>query len=101
MESAEEFFSFFAMPYDPSVVRVHRFAILLRFGERKKEIDAVSPSLSDEERFSRYKEALKLAYCETIEGDGAPVIKKPSCSGCSGCSATSALEGFKSIELGE
>ncbi|HBB36095.1 MAG TPA: nitrogenase stabilizing/protective protein [Cyanobacteria bacterium UBA8803] len=60
--NAEDYFQFFELPYDQQFVNVNRLHILKQFSLLMKEIDKVFPDLSDEERLSKYREALEEAY---------------------------------------
>ncbi|NNN13172.1 MAG: hypothetical protein HKL81_05445 [Acidimicrobiaceae bacterium] len=70
--SAEDFFDFFRLPYDDSVVAVNRLHILRRFGERLIGIDSEFETVgSDSEsatRFGRLREALVESYDEFLVG---------------------------------
>ena len=70
--SAEDFFDFFRLPYDDSVVAVNRLHILRRFGERligiDSELESVSSDSGSATRFSRVREALVDSYGEFLVG---------------------------------
>lgn len=57
--NAEEYFEFFALPYDPQFVNVNRLHILQKFATLIKAIDS---SLSETETLDRYRVALEQAY---------------------------------------
>ncbi len=70
--SAEDFFDFFQLPYDDSVVAVNRLHILRRFGERLIGIDSQLETVGSEggstSRFSSVREALVESYEEFLVG---------------------------------
>jgi nitrogenase-stabilizing/protective protein len=59
---AEEYFQFFDLEYDQNFVNINRLHILKQFSILIREIDAVFPDLSDEERLGKYRDALEEAY---------------------------------------
>lgn len=64
MSTAEDFFDFFAIPYDPAVLRVARLHILRRMGDylRREDLKA----LSDDDVFLRAKADLERAYGDFV-----------------------------------
>ncbi|ABA23854.1 Nitrogen fixation protein NifW [Trichormus variabilis ATCC 29413] len=60
--SAEEYFEFFQLPYDPRVVQVSRLHILKQFSQSIQEIDANNSQASQAEKLDLYCTALKQAY---------------------------------------
>lgn len=62
LSNADEYFEFFQLPYDPQVVNVNRLHILKKFSGYIQQIDASSPTLSEEEKLSQYSQALQQAY---------------------------------------
>lgn len=61
LSTAEEYFEFFQLAYDPRVVSVNRLHILQKFSQFVKEIDR-DATLSDSERLAHYRKALQNAY---------------------------------------
>lgn len=59
---AEDYFDFFQIPFDQKVVNVNRLHILKKFSQLIKEIDDSYTDLSEEDRLSKYREALEKAY---------------------------------------
>lgn len=62
LTDAEDFFAFFALPYDQQIVNVNRLHIMKKFSLHLAEINASSVQLNDEARLARYREALQRAY---------------------------------------
>lgn len=61
LSTAEEYFEFFNLPYDPAIVSVNRLHILQKFSRLMRGIDPDS-SLSERDRLTQYREALESAY---------------------------------------
>lgn len=57
---AEDYFSYFNLPFDPQMLAVNRLHILRHFADQLVAID--SKTTSAEERHQRYREALELSY---------------------------------------
>jgi nitrogenase-stabilizing/protective protein len=62
LTNAEEYLSFFEIPFDETFVNVNRLHILKQFSLLLKEVDSVFPDLTEAERLEKYKEALSEAY---------------------------------------
>lgn len=62
LSSAEDFFSYLRVSYDPKVLRVARLHIMRRMGERMA--GHVHDETSDEEAWARYRQHLAAAYDE-------------------------------------
>ncbi|MBI5406433.1 MAG: nitrogenase-stabilizing/protective protein NifW [Nitrospirae bacterium] len=69
--NAEDFLDFFEIPYDSWVVDVNRLHVLKKFSLYKQEIDREDSGMTSEERFARYREAMRKAY-ETFLTSTAP-----------------------------
>ncbi len=69
---AEDFFNFFQLPFDDSVLAVNRLHILRRFGERLIEIDPylglVGPKAESISRYLMVRSALAESYEEFLAG---------------------------------
>jgi nitrogenase-stabilizing/protective protein len=67
LESAEDFLTFFAVPFDPAVVHVNRLHILQRFHDY---LDAEDDAPADPTaRFERYAALLTAAYQDFVSSD--------------------------------
>lgn len=73
LSSAEDFFTFFAVPFDEAVVRVNRLHILKRFYQYLHQVKGLSPgdvegmsALGEVELFRRYRELLAQAYQDFV-----------------------------------
>lgn len=67
LESAEDFLTFFAVPFDPAVVHVNRLHILQRFHDY---LDAEEEAPADPTaRFERYATLLTTAYQDFVASD--------------------------------
>ncbi|MGJ5672465.1 MAG: nitrogenase-stabilizing/protective protein NifW [Nostochopsis sp.] len=67
LTQAEEYFEFFGLPYDQTVVSVNRLHILKKFSQSIQEIDENYTDLNSEERLNKYCEALQQAYQVFLE----------------------------------
>ena len=65
LSSAEDFFAFFAVPFDERVVQVNRLHILKRFYQYLHRCDDL-PTLGDVALFRRYRELLTQAYQDFV-----------------------------------
>lgn len=65
LNSAEEFLDYFAIAYDPAVVRVNRLHILQRFHDYLHEAATAMP-VSDEPRRVAYARLLQRAYQDFV-----------------------------------
>lgn len=61
LSTAEEYFEFFDLPYDPEIVSINRLHILQKFSRLMRDIDP-DASLSESDRLSQYRDALESAY---------------------------------------
>ncbi|MEM7772151.1 MAG: nitrogenase-stabilizing/protective protein NifW [Cyanobacteria bacterium P01_A01_bin.37] len=61
LSTAEEYLSFFGIPYDPTVVSVNRLHILQKFSEFVQAIDQ-DATLNESDRLGQYRAALQNAY---------------------------------------
>jgi nitrogenase-stabilizing/protective protein len=67
LESAEDFLTFFAVPFDPAIVHVNRLHILQRFHDYLgAEDDAPADPTA---RFERYAALLSAAYEDFVSSD--------------------------------
>jgi len=68
LSSAEEFFAFLDVPYEPSVVHVARLHILRRMGQYLKgsEVDGSFDDLGDAEIRALCREHLEQAYSDFV-----------------------------------
>lgn len=63
LSDAEDYFTFFDVPFDPKVVRVNRLHILKKFGQFREVIEKEWPAdASPEKKRDAYRKALELAY---------------------------------------
>jgi nitrogenase-stabilizing/protective protein len=62
LTDAEQYFEFFDMPYDPTLVNVNRLHILKKFSNTIKSLAASQPDLSEDERWEQYRQALQDSY---------------------------------------
>ncbi|HJV25381.1 MAG TPA: nitrogenase stabilizing/protective protein NifW [Aromatoleum sp.] len=69
LESAEAFLDYFALPYDPAVVRVSRLHILKRFYQYLAQQGGLE-SLSGEEARAACREMLARAYEDFVASSG-------------------------------
>ena len=70
LSSAEDFFAFFAVPFDERVVQVNRLHILKRFYQylhRAQDLDG----LNEIDMFRRYREFLVQAYTDFTTSNAA------------------------------
>lgn len=58
--NAEDYFTFFDLPFDPTIVNVNRLHILQKFSQLVKELDPTD--WSEAETLDRYRSALQSAY---------------------------------------
>lgn len=61
LSTAEEYFQFFGISYDPKVVSVNRLHILQKFSLFIQEVDQDS-TLTETEKLAQYRAALQNAY---------------------------------------
>ncbi|MBF1999416.1 MAG: nitrogenase-stabilizing/protective protein NifW [Synechococcales cyanobacterium C42_A2020_086] len=57
---AEQYFEFFDLPYDPSLVNINRLHILQKFSNLIKTLD--TSGMNEAEKLQEYKFALQQAY---------------------------------------
>lgn len=62
LSKAEDFFDFFALPYDPQLVQVYRLHVLKRFALEMERIDREQSELSEPERLDAYAAALRRSH---------------------------------------
>ena len=70
LSSAEDFFAFFAVPFDERVVQVNRLHILKRFYQYLHKSEGLS-GLGEIEMFKRYRELLAQAYEDFVQSTAA------------------------------
>lgn len=70
LSSAEDFLTFFAVPYEQPVVNVNRLHILKRFQQYLRR-DASLAGLNEAEMFSRYRQWLVQAYQDFVVSNAA------------------------------
>ena len=59
---AEEYFQFFQLPFDATVVNVNRLHILKKFSQYVTEIDETYPNIETQEKLDKYRDALVKSY---------------------------------------
>lgn len=59
---AEDYFTFFGLPYDPQFLNVNRLHILQKFSRLMQERGVENPDMTDEATFNLYRELLQEAY---------------------------------------
>ena len=59
---AEDYFTFFDLPYDAHFLNVNRLHVLQKFAHLMRERGALMPDFDDEATFSRYRGFLQEAY---------------------------------------
>lgn len=69
LSAAEEFFEFFAVPYEPSVVHVNRLHILKRFHQYLRQ-SAAAPG-DETVQFNAYRALLERAYGDFVRSTPA------------------------------
>jgi hypothetical protein len=67
----EALFGYFGIEAEPELVATHRDAIAQRFGAEVREIVRLCGGLREKERFTLFREALRIAY------DGAVLRASP------------------------
>jgi nitrogenase-stabilizing/protective protein len=70
LSSAEDFFAFFAVPFDERIVQVNRLHILKRFYQYLHKSDGMS-GLNEVDLFKRYRELLAQAYQDFVSSTPA------------------------------
>ncbi len=65
LSSAEDFFAFFGVPYDESIVKVNRLHILKRFYQYLHKAQDLA-ELGEVAMFRRYREMLAQAYQDFV-----------------------------------
>ena len=71
LSSAEEFFDFFALTYDPAVLQVNRLHILKRFNQYLRSSSPVVTELPAEAQFPHCRALLLRAYQDFIRSTPA------------------------------
>lgn len=86
LESAEEFFEYFDLPYDEARMNVIRLHLLKNFRSR---LDAIDANQDPAAYFAAAKAALAQAWCEQSKPDAPKQLDAQGpCSGCdSGCNS--------------
>jgi len=62
LTDAEEYLSFFDIPFDETFVNINRLHILKQFSLLLSEVDKVFPDITETEKLEKYQEALTEAY---------------------------------------
>ncbi|MBI4666233.1 MAG: hypothetical protein HY751_07485 [Nitrospinae bacterium] len=75
METAEDFFCYLSVPFDPDRLNVTRTLVLRRFREYLGQIDACHGDAPDEKKREWYAEALARAY-EDFDKSVTPESRK-------------------------
>lgn len=70
LSSAEDFLTFFAVPYEQSVVNVNRLHILKRFQQYLRREGNLT-ELSEAQMFTRYRHLLVQAYQDFVHSNAA------------------------------
>ena len=70
LSSAEDFFAFFGVPYDESIVKVNRLHILKRFYQYLHRAQGLD-GLNEIDMFRRYREFLVQAYTDFTTSNAA------------------------------
>lgn len=70
LSSAEDFFAFFAIPFEASVVQVNRLHILKRFYQYLGKAEGLA-GLEEVEAYRRYRELLAQAYQDFVRSTPA------------------------------
>jgi len=71
LSAAEEFFAFFAIPYDPAIVHVNRLHILKRFNQYLRKADPEVADLDPDTQFQVCRGLLLRAYEDFIRSTPA------------------------------
>lgn len=70
LSSAEEFLSYFDIPFEQSVVHINRLHIMQRYHDYlNKAENAISDLATEEEAASVYKMLLERAYLDFVDSD--------------------------------
>jgi hypothetical protein len=69
IERAEDLFDLLGEVYQDSILRVHRFRILKRFGREVARLEEAAPLLAEEARRACYAAALRRIHDEYVRGD--------------------------------
>lgn len=72
LSSAEDFFLFFHLPFEPAVVQICRLHIMKRMGQYLREADL--SGLTDRDAFLAIRLTLKRAYADFV--DSTPLREK-------------------------
>ncbi|HEY9663784.1 MAG TPA: nitrogenase-stabilizing/protective protein NifW [Allocoleopsis sp.] len=62
LTDAEQYFDFFGLDYDRTVVNINRLHILKQFSNAIKQIDASFPLLNESDRLDHYRASLMQSY---------------------------------------
>jgi nitrogenase-stabilizing/protective protein len=76
LSSAEDFFAFLAVPFEPDIVRVARLHIMRRMGQYIKgsQLDGVFATLDDDQVRALCREHLEQAYQDFV--DSSPLKER-------------------------
>ncbi len=66
LSSAEDFFEFLGVAYDPAVVHVARLHIMRRMGQYFRDSEAEAETAGDEALFARCRDHLAHAYADFV-----------------------------------
>jgi len=62
LEEAEDYFDYFGLEHDPTLLRVNRLSVLRRFRLEMLAADREAPDVDEPTRRARYREALRRAH---------------------------------------
>lgn len=98
LESAEEFFEYFNLPYEEERMNVIRLHLLKLY---RQKLSAIDENLDEAAYYEAAKSALAQAWCEQSKPDAPKQLDaKGPCSGCdSGCD--SEIGNFASFDLSD
>lgn len=68
MHTVEDLFAVLEVPYDESVLAVHRMRILRRFGRELERLEGPKPGLSEQEFKSRCSAELRVIHEQCARG---------------------------------
>jgi hypothetical protein len=70
----EELFGYFGLEAEPALVSAHRDQIARRFAAEVREIVRLCKGLRERERFTLFREALRLAYGSATRRGAAAAV---------------------------
>ena len=79
LESAEEFFEYFDLPYDPQRLKVIRLHLLKAYREK---LLALPKDLDEDQWAAQAKEALAKAWCEMSVPGAKAFVPHGGCAAC-------------------